>query len=223
VTAQIAFTLLIIGAALFVRTLTGLMAKGPGFDTSSLISFGIHPLRNGYSPSEASGLVRRIHDEIRASRSTQASAVARIQLLTGGSWNNPMTIQTSQRIITDREVRLNAVSHGFFATLGTRIVAGRDFDERDSLPVSERGQRVAIVNEAFVKRYLGGRSPLGARIGQGSGPDVKPDVEIIGVVTNISYRGVREEWEQAYFPIGSHEAFYEGATSAPWMSRSTGH
>jgi len=212
VTAQIAFTLiLVIGAALFVRTLAGLMAKGPGFDTSSLISFGIHPLRNGYSPSEATRLVRRIHDEIRASRSTQASAVARIQLLTGGSWNNLMTIQTSQRIITDREVHLNAISPGFFATLGTRIVAGRHFDERDSLPVSEGGQRVAIVNEAFVKRYFGGRNPLGARIDYGTGPDVRPDIEVIGVVANISYRGVREEREQAYFPIGRSEGFYEGA------------
>jgi putative ABC transport system permease protein len=210
VTGQIALTLiLVICAALFVRTLAGLMAKGPGFDTSSLISFGIHPLRNGYSPSEATRLVRRIHDEIRASRSTQASAVARIQLLMGGSWNNPMTIQTSQRIITDREVHLNAVSPGFFATLRTRIVAGRDFDERDSLPVSDGGQRVAIVNEAFVKRYFGGRNPLGSHIGQGTGPDVRPDAEVIGVVANISYRGVREEWEQAYFP--GNQGFYEGA------------
>ena len=60
-----------------------------------------------------------------------------------------MTIQADQRIITDRVVHLNAVSPGFFATLGTRIVAGRDFDERDSLPVNEGGQRVAIVNEAL--------------------------------------------------------------------------
>src|SRR5262249_21232901 len=75
VTAQIALTLiLVIGAALFVRTLAGLMTKGPGFDTSSLISFGIDPVRNGYAPSEAAGLIRRIHDEIRASRTTQASA-----------------------------------------------------------------------------------------------------------------------------------------------------
>ena len=66
-TAQIAFTLiLVIGAALFVRTLTRLMAKGPGFATSSLISFGIDPLRNGYSQSEANRLIRRIHDEIRS-------------------------------------------------------------------------------------------------------------------------------------------------------------
>jgi predicted permease len=211
VTAQIAFTLiLVIGAALFARTLTGLLAKGPGFVTSSLVSFGIDPIQNGYSPSEANRLVRSIHDELRTSRSTQTSAIARIQLLTGGTWNNPMTIQASQRIATDREVHLNAISSEFFATLGARIVAGRDFDERDSRPASDGAQRVAIVNEAFVKRYLGGQSPLGARIAPGSGPDVKPDVEVIGVVSNISYRGLREEWEQAYFPIGS-DGFYEGA------------
>jgi predicted permease len=202
VTAQIAFTLiLVIGAALFIRTLTGLLAKGPGFDTASLISFGIDPLRNGYTPSEASRLIQRIHDEVRASPGTQASAVARNQLLTGGSWHNPITIQADQRISTDREVRMNAVSPGFFPTLGTRIVAGRDFQERDSLPVSEGGQRVAIVNEALVKRYFEGRNPLGARLCPGTGPDAKPDIEIIGVVANINYRDVRDEWEQAYFPM----------------------
>ena len=211
VTVQIAFTLiLVIGAALFARTLAGLLAKGPGFVTSSLISFGIDPIKNGYSASEANRLVRGIHDELRALGSTQTSAVARVQLLTGGTWNNPMTIQAGQRITTDREVHLNAVTSGFFATLGAGILAGRDFDERDSRPAGEGGPRVAIVNEAFVKRYLGGRSPLGARIAQGSGPDVKPDVEVVGVVSNISYRGLRQEWEQAYFPIGS-DGFYEGA------------
>jgi predicted permease len=207
VTLQIAFTLiLVIGAALFMRTLSELMAKGPGFDTSSLISFGIDPARNGYSPAEADRLIRRIDDEIRASSSTRSSAVARMQLLTGGSWNNPMTIQTDQRVITDREVHLNAVTPGFFATLGTTIVAGRDFEERDSLPLSEGGRRVAIVNEAFVKRYFGERNPLGALVCQGSGPDAKPDTQIIGVVANISYRGLREQWEQAYFPRVRGEA-----------------
>src|SRR5688572_11318899 len=111
VTAQIAFTLiLVIGAALFVRTLAGLMAKGPGFDTSSLISFGIDPLRNGYSPSEAGRLIHRIHDDIRASRNTRGSAITSMQLLTGGSWFNPMTIQASERTTTDRDVHLNTVS-----------------------------------------------------------------------------------------------------------------
>jgi predicted permease len=126
-------------------------------------------------------------------------------LLTGGSWNNPMTIQTNERISTDREVNLNAVSPGFFTTLGTRIVAGRDFDHRDSQPAAHAGYRSAIVNETFVKRYFRGRSPLGALICQGSGPDAKPNIEIVGVAADISYRGLREQSEQAYFPIFAGE------------------
>jgi predicted permease len=218
VTAQIALTLiLVIGAALFGQTLTALMDKGPGFDTTTLISFGIYPRRNGYSPAAAARLTRRIHEELRASRATEMSAIARVQLLMGGSWNNMMTIQTGQRITTDRLVHLNAVSHGFFATLGARITAGRDFDERDSLAIGDGAARVAIVNEAFVQRYLAGRNPLGARISQGTGPDAKPDIEIVGVVANISYRGVREEWEHGYFPIVNPEGgnFYVRVQGRP--------
>jgi predicted permease len=219
VTVQIAFSLiLVIGAVLFVRTLTALLAKGPGFDTSSLVSFGLDPRRNGYAPSEANQLIRRVHDAIRVSPITQASALARAPLLTGGSWNDPMTIQTDQRFATDGDVNLNAVTPGFFATLGIRIVAGRDFDERDSRPDSEGGRRSAIVNEAFVKRYLDGRYPLGVHIAEGSGPDIKPNSEIIGVVTNFSYRGLREEWEQAYFPSEGDDAggnFYVKVRGTP--------
>jgi predicted permease len=171
----------------------------------------VDPLRNGYAGREAIGLIRRIQDEILAAPGVQASAVARFRLLTGGSWNNPMTIQSDQQIATDREVHLNAVTHGFFETLGVRIAAGRDFEERDTLP-ADGGRRVAIVNEAFVQRYLGDRNPLGVRICVGVGPDAKPDTEIIGVTANISYRGVREDREQAYFPLNQSgdlgSAFY---------------
>src|SRR5262249_53769572 len=213
VTAQIAFTLtLVVAAGLFMRTLSGLLGKGPGFDTSGLISFGIRPALNGYSVSDANRLIRRVSEGIRSSPSIQASGIARVQLLLGGAWNNSLTIQDRERFTTDREVQINAVTPGFFATLGARIIAGRDFNEHDalnveavhqSLPVNESGQGTMIVNEAFVKRYFGGRNPLGARVAMGARPDAKPDTEIIGVVENISYRSVREQWEQAYYPIGT--------------------
>jgi predicted permease len=228
VTAQITFTLiLVIAAGLFVRSLSGLLVKGPGFDTSSLISFGIKPALNGYSGAEESQLIRRITEGLRDSSSIQASAIAHDQLLLGGAWSNSLTIQAREQYITDREVQMNAVTPGFFATLGARIVAGRDFNEHDalnviaanqSLPVSQSGQRAVIVNEAFVKRYFGGRNPLGARVAMGSAPDTKPDSEIVGVVENISYRNVREQWEQAYFPIGielSGSNFYVRFRGAP--------
>jgi predicted permease len=213
VTAQIAFTLiLVVVAGLFIQTLHGLLAKGPGFETSSLISFGIRPRLNGYSGAEATKLIRRISEGLRNSGSTQASSIASVQLLLGGAWNNSLTIQSGERFTTDREVQINAVTPGFFDTLGTRIITGRDFNEHDSLdvalvnqslPVSKNGKRVVIVNEAFVKRYFGGRNPLGTRVAMGSRPDAKPDTEIIGVVQNISYRNIREQWEQAYYPIGA--------------------
>jgi predicted permease len=93
------------------------------------------------------------------------------------------------------------VTPGFFRTLGVKLVAGRSFDERDRRPVGEAGPRAAIVNEAFAKRYLAGGSPLGVRLGEGSGPDVVPTVEVVGVVANFNYRGLREEWEQVYYPL----------------------
>jgi predicted permease len=220
VTAQIALTLtLVIGAALFVRTLDALMAKGPGFATASLVSFGIDSLRNGYSPSEGSRLIRRIDEAIRRSPITQSSAVARFPLLTGGSWNDPMTILAEQKIVTDGDVNLNSVTPEFFQTMGIKIMAGRNFDDRDRAP-GESGWRSAIVNEAFVKRYLGGRSPLRMRICEGAGPDAKPNLEIVGVVSDFSYRGLREESEQAYFPFfdGDAGAFYVRVHGTPESS-----
>jgi predicted permease len=219
VTAQIALTLtLVVGAALFLRTLDALMAKGPGFTTSSLVSFGIDSLRSGYSPAEGNRLIRRIDEAIRQSPITEASAIAQFPLLTGGSWNDPMTILADKRISTDRDVNLNSVTPGFFQTMGIKIIEGRNFDERDAPAPRESGWRSAIVNEAFVKRYLGGRSPLGLRIGEGSGPDVKPNIEIVGVMSNFSYRGLREDSEQAYFPFLGGDAggtFYVRVRGTP--------
>ena len=70
-----------------------------------------------------------------------------------------------------------------------------------------------------MKRYLGGRNPLGVRICEGSGPDAKPNIEIVGVVSNFSYRGLREESEQAYFPFfegeGAGGTFYVKVRGTP--------
>ena len=201
VTLQVAFSLiLVIGAALFVRTLTGLLAKGPGFATSGILSFAIAPVQSGYSLTDAARLVRHLDEEIRAQPLMRYSAAARWAFLNGGSWNNQMTIQTGRRIITEN-VNLNGVSPGFFSTLGIRMLVGRPFDTRDTRPPGEAGHRVVIVNEAFVKRYLEGRDPLGILIGEGSGPDVKPAIVIVGVCASFNYRGLRDNSEQAFFPM----------------------
>jgi predicted permease len=202
VTLQVAFSLiLVVGAALFMRSLSSLVAKGPGFDTSNLISFSLAPAKNGYSQDQARQLIRRVHSELRGAPATQDSAVARILLLTGGSWNNPVTIQTDRRFSTERQVDMNAASPDFFATMHIPIVAGRGFDEHDSLPIGQTARRSVIVNQAFVNHYLAGRNPLGVHIGIGAVPDTKTDIEIVGVAGDVSYRDLMEQSEEAWFPI----------------------
>jgi len=223
VTAQIAFTLvLVVGAALFVRTLTTLLAKGPGFDTTSMIAIGLHPVRAGYSAEQSGRLLERIHEGLKASPRTRSATLASAQLLAGGSWNNPMTIQADQLVRTDREVHMNAVTPEFFATLGARIVAGRGFDDRDTRPAAKENsaaRRTIIVNESFAKRYMQGRNPIGTLVCVGAGPDAKPDIEVVGVASNISYRAMREESEQVFFPAirgtGGSGYYYLRVTGNP--------
>ena len=221
VTLQVAFSLiLLVGAALFLRTLTGLLAKGPGFDTSNLLSFAIAPTQNGYSDADASRLVRRLDEQLRTLPVASSSAAARFAFLTGGAWSNEVTIQTDRRFVTDGPaINFNAVSPGFFATLGVRVLAGRDFDQSDIRPPGEIGPRCAIVNEAFVKRYLAGRDPLGVLIARGGSSDVKPDSRIVGVVADMSYRGLRDHSEQVFFPLFEHDdtgaTFYIKVRGAP--------
>jgi predicted permease len=128
-----------------------------------------------------------------------------------------MTIQADRRFVTDGDVNLNAVSPGFFATLGIKMMAGRNFDERDSGPVGVSNYRSAIVNEAFVKRYLGGRDPIGALVRMGTNPTAPPNIPIVGVVADFSYRGLRDESEQAYFSI-----FESGGTAATFYVKARG-
>ena len=98
-----AFSLiLVVGAALFLRTLSGLLAKGPGFDTSSLLSFALDSAKNGYSRADASRLIRRIDEQVRALPLTRDfSHGPHLPFLTGGHWSNPVTVQTDRRFVTE--------------------------------------------------------------------------------------------------------------------------
>ena len=129
-----------------------------------------------------------------------------IGLLTGGSWNSVMTIEggparTGDRVVTHN----NPISQGYFKTMGMKIVAGRDFDARDEtmepLPRDTRPV-VVIVNQTFVKRYLGDRNPLNVHVGFGRDPGTPTPMEIIGVVSDAKYRSLRGETDsQAFFPF----------------------
>jgi len=195
VAGQLAFALvLLVTAGLFVQTLNGLQTKGPGFETSNLMMFGVSPDAVGHTSAQAEQVMREILRRLRELPEVERSAVANSQMLNGASTSGNLTIEADGRRVTDRIAHRMRVSPGFFGTLGLPIVAGRDFDERDVRPSgTEPGPyRLAIVNETFARRYFGDRSPLGAHIGIGNRPDTEANIEIIGVVREVNRRSLRD-------------------------------
>ncbi len=133
VVGQIALALvLLIGAGLFVRTLGTLRAKGPGFKTTDLILMRIDAARNGYSQPDARRLVRGLQSAVRSLPEVQSVGLSTAELLSGGSWNQPITIDSTRKFVTDAVVHCNAITPEFFETLGVPLTTGRNFIERDA-------------------------------------------------------------------------------------------
>jgi predicted permease len=203
VIGQMAFTLiLLIGAGLFIKTV-GRLHERVGFASSNLVMATINPYGLGYTPEDSERAMRDIDRRLRELPVAERVAAANTMLLTGGWTAGLVTIQADTRIVSDRAVARMRVGPDFFATLGTPIVAGRDFDRREIQPPgAPLAPRTVIVNESFARRYFNGRSPIGARMGFGSGINTVADVEIIGVVKDFSRRNLRDaEVEQAFLPF----------------------
>jgi predicted permease len=204
VAGQVALTLiLLICAGLFLQTVSRLHQKGPGFENHQLLMFQVDTGKSGYDDADGARLVLELLQAVRNAPGVASAAIAGHTLLAGGSWNTYITVDDKERRATDRVVHCSPVSPGFFSTLGARLVTGREFDERGSIDFTgtDRRYRSAIVNASFARRYFGDATPIGHRIGIGSRPDTATDIEIIGVVADFSYRGIREETEQAFFPF----------------------
>jgi predicted permease len=205
VISQVALShLLLVGAGLFIRSLHNLLTVNTGYDTTHLISFTVDPGLNGYEGVRSKQFAKGLLDEIQRTPGVTAAGFSGVGLLIGGSWNSRITIEgrpakAGERVLTHN----NPISQGYFTAMGMKILAGRDFDARDERmgPVSpDTNLASVIVNQTFVKRYLGERYPLGIHIGFGGDPGTPTPIEIIGVVSDAKYRSLRGETEaQAFF------------------------
>ena len=198
VVAQVAlsFTLLI-GAGLFVRSLQNLMNEDPGFRTERMLTFSFDLARSGYDPARAEAFMKRFLERVSRTPGVSSAAFAFQPLLGGGGWRMGLTIEGHQPPGGDgADAALNAVSPGYFVTMGIPVLAGREFDLRDdrSRALAEGWPyRVAVVNETFAKRYLSGANPVGRRLGIGDNPGTAMPVEIVGLVKDARYAAIRED------------------------------
>ncbi len=193
VVAQVALcTLILIGAALLVATLDRLRSMNAGFDRDHVVTFTVDPSLRNYKPEPSEVLSEKFLAQVRGLPGVRAAGLARLGVMRGTGMK--ATIAAAGTRVTSNDflnTSLNSVTPGYFETMGLRIVAGRDFnrlDENKKPNVSK-----VIVNEAFVRRFVGAQNPIGARFGF-AGPNgvARPDDEIIGVVSDAKYRSLRE-------------------------------
>ena len=140
--------------------------------------------------------------------------MAGVAILAGDEWDSTMGVEGHQaKDGEDMQAYMNALSPGYFETMGIRVLEGRDFRVSDV----KKDPTVAIVNRRFAEHFFPGQSAIGRHIGFGLGPESKLNMEIVGVAENSLYEGPREGVRrQAFIPNwGRNSAsFYLRTTSA---------
>jgi predicted permease len=200
VVVQVALSLvLMVAALLFARSLTNLRGADLGFHTEGLIVASLDLRRAQVPEDRLVPYAQDVTDRLARVPSVAGAAQAAIVPVSGSGWN--------QRIVVDGKTadaipHLNRVSPGYFAVIGTPVVAGRDFSSADSTG----GPEVAIVSEAFARRFFGSPSVLGRTFQIEEGPDrSRPHYQVVGVVADTKYSSLRSDAGPiAYFPA-AHE------------------
>ena len=191
VVMQVALSvILVVAAGLFLRTFASLANVNLGFDHRPVVVANINAQRLQLDPSQRPELFERLRQAAADLPGVASAALSAVTPVSGSTWNNVIEIPGAPvRPERERMTNINLLSSSWFATMGTRLIAGRDFTDRD---VSGSAS-VAIVNEAFARKFFDGQNPLGRRVVQPGSP-ARPavDREIVGYVEDAVYRALRE-------------------------------
>jgi putative ABC transport system permease protein len=191
VVAQVALSLvLVVGAGLFLRTFSTLSNVRLGFEPDPILMVSANAKRSTIDPAARAVLYERLRQAAASVPGVRSAALQNITPLTNSQWDtlieNPEGLSLPE---SERDVYMNEVSPGFFATYGTPIVAGRDFSAQDTLV----SPRVVIVNETFAKKYFKDKNPIGRRVRNDPSPgEIPPWREIIGVARDAVYDTLRD-------------------------------
>jgi predicted permease len=178
IAAQVAFSLTLLSiAGLFGRSLENLMRLQPGYRADHLLTFTLNPGLSGYSVDRGLRLYRELANRLAGQPGVETAAWAFAGPLAGSESSTNVHVEGyTESQGEDMDSDSDAVSLGYFASLGTRVLDGREFNDRDR----REAAKVAVVNQAFARRFFRGADPVGRHIAiGGSGP---LDIEIVGLV-----------------------------------------
>lgn len=204
VVLQVALSLvLVVGAGLMLSTFFRLETLDAGFEREHILLASVD-LRNGHYPRERrSAVYREMLERLRALPGVRSASASDLTPISGYAWNEDLQIEGYvSKGREDTLVWFNLVSDRYFETLGTDLIAGRDFNSHDT----PESTKVAIVNQAVAKRFFAGQNPIGKRYRTEEGNKMGDWAEIVGIVKDAKYEGLREKvLPTAYVPV-SQEA-----------------
>lgn len=200
VATQVALSLvLLVGALLFVRSLHNLLTTDAGFQSEGLLTVNIDFSRAQYPKERRLAVYRELADRLAGIPGVLSAAQVWFTPMGGGGWDNSIGPDGAVAASSGKEAFFNRVSPGYFRTMGTRLMAGREFNDQDT-PSSPK---VAIVNEMFARKYFGGANPVGHTFHlEAEAGKPEPSFQIVGLVKNTKYYQLREDFRPiGFFPI----------------------
>jgi predicted permease len=176
-------TFLLVLSALFLRTATQAASMDPGFDINGGVVAKL-TLQPGRSNEARAALVERMTERLLALKNVSSVSVANLVPLGGDSIRRGFEVEGEPDAI-GRPACINSVGPRYFATMGIRLLRGREFQPTDR----PGAPTVVIVSETFADRYFPGRDPLGRFVRSGD----DPFAEIVGIVADSKYERVTED------------------------------
>ena len=203
VVTQVALSLvLLVGAGLFVRTLSNLQRVDTGFNQQNLLVFGLRPAAAAYEGARLQQFYRDVSERLDAIPGVRATTFAQMPLVAHYMYNGALLLPgESEGDAGQRTANYLYVRENFFQAMQIPVVRGRGFSPRDGAPAP----RVAVVNETLAREHFAGSDPIGQRIGYDDA--TKDGIEIVGVTKDIIYNSQREKKEPlVYLPWQQEDA-----------------
>jgi predicted permease len=188
VVAQVAVSLvLVVTAGLFVRSLMTLNRVELGFDPTQVVLFRIGHTADAGLPGEVrQQIYRAVLDRAASVSGVSGASGSRTGLLSSETWRNVIAVESGAPAERPLRSNVNAVSPGYFEVTRIALLGGRGFTDLDR----EHAPDVAVVNDAFARRFLGAR-PLGRRVGLCTSESCEPSstrmMEVVGIAEDAKY------------------------------------
>ena len=188
IAAQVALTaVLLASAGLFARTLNNLEHADLGVNTSRVLQLSVAPGLNGASTAQTRDFVDRALKEFARVPGVQSVTVSNIPIFADADRGFNITAEGyTARPGDDMDVLADNIGPGYFSTLGTPLIAGREFTEADTAS----SPKTVIINQKLAQRFFAKRNPIGMHIVRGNGV---PNWEIVGVVADSKWDGPRSD------------------------------